>query len=1441
MQSSTRNTRDHLQPENSVTPHAAGAKRRGIVALLAGVLALGALGSAFLIALTNQAQRQDLLRQASLVAQAVNPDHLYALTGTEADLLTPRYLRLKQQLLLTRNYSRSCRFLYLMGRKPDGSVFFYVDSEPADSKDCSPAGQIYREVPEECRRVFDTRMAVTAGPITDRWGNWFSAFVPLSDPATGRLTAVLGMDVDARDWKSMLIWSSFQPMIFALALALILLLGWRLLRTDAGSRWRTYVAPAVIIAVGSVLAFFTAWIVQKHEARIWKEAFQHLAVSRTDSIRMTLARVRDTELESLARFCEVNESLSAERFRTFSQYLTRDPSVQAWEWIPVVPATEAARFADEQGWPPGDGIWQRDASGQRATAAGRDVYYPVSLVAPLAGNERAQGFDLGSELMRRTALEEAARSGLSTATDPITLIQETGQQKGLLLLYPVFRPATPPVLRGFALAALRMGDFLHMVTPDNPIMLELVLLQPDRPHEILATSWQPPSYPAPRLALTRPVFAFGKTFAINAYTGPHFMPLYAKSAGWLTLLAGLVLSGVLALTIALILRGREELQRMVAARTASLSDSENLQHQLLENIDTGVIIIDTNTHVIEMVNRKGIDLFGSPADRILGRVCCGMQSACFSGCSHISDQDSSFTTGECKLLRADGRQTPILKSVRRILIQGREKLLETFTDITELKRAEADLQAERQRLSGIIIGTNAGTWEWNIQTGETVFNERWAEILGYSLSDLAPISIETWGHLTHPDDLKTSGELLERHFKKALDYYECECRMRHRDGRWVWVLDRGCVFQWSADGRPLLMAGTHQDITVRKEAEDAIRLLNERMELANQAAGIGVWDLALNEQSLVWDARMYELYGVSASVTPSFALWENALHPDDRAAAVSSIQSTLRGEAPFHATFRICRPDGNVRYLRAFARLFADEPSTSTRLIGVNFDVTAQKELENQLRTHGTLEALLASISTRFISLAASEIDRAIQESLGEVGHLVHVDRVYVFMYTPDLSTCSNTHEWYSDGTVPQRENLQEVPSDALPWWSARMQHFDSIIIPDVKQMPPEAAAEQELLSAQGIQSLLVVPMVWAGHLEGFIGFDAVREQHQWNQDDITTLELLASTIINALKRKQSEQNLQATQHSLRDLNATLEGRVVERTRQLQEVQSRLYLQDKMASIGQLAAGLAHEINNPVSFVATNFATLEEDVRIFNEMLNAYRSLMFEAVAVAPMLAPRFAEVRRQEESLAMEFILRDLPNLFEESREGFRRVTAIINSVRNFARKDEVREFTPYNLNKGVEDTLVITRNAYKYRAEVNLETGHVPDLPCVPGQINQVLLNLIVNAAQSLTNTPANPAVNGRITIRTWDEAEQAVCEVADNGPGIPAGLERQIFDPFFTTKPPGEGTGLGLSISYAIIVNNHGGTITAYNQPSGGACFRITLPHHPPGARREGLDGN
>ena len=186
---------------------------------------------------------------------------------------------------------------------------------------------------------------------------------------------------------------------------------------------------------------------------------------------------------------------------------------------------------------------------------------------------------------------------------------------------------------------------------------------------------------------------------------------------------------------------------------------------------------------------------------------------------------------ELQVRTKDGSILEGLFSGETISNQGKDYFLTVMIDITKMKEAEQRLLEEHQRLESILRGTRAGTWEWHVQTGETVFNERWAEIVGYTLEELKPTTITTWAALGHPDDLQRSEDLLSRHFAGELPFYDCQVRMRHKDGHWVWVHDRGRVVRWSSDGKPLTMSGTHMDISAAKAAEEALQAHSRMQQL----------------------------------------------------------------------------------------------------------------------------------------------------------------------------------------------------------------------------------------------------------------------------------------------------------------------------------------------------------------------------------------------------------------------------------------------------------------------------------------------------------------------------------------------------------------------------------------------------------------------------------
>lgn len=269
----------------------------------------------------------------------------------------------------------------------------------------------------------------------------------------------------------------------------------------------------------------------------------------------------------------------------------------------------------------------------------------------------------------------------------------------------------------------------------------------------------------------------------------------------------------------------------------------------------------------------------------------------------------------------------------------------------------------------------------------------------------------------------------------------------------------------------------------------------------------------------------------------------------------------------------------------------------------------------------------------------------------------------------------------------------------------------------------------------------------------------------------------------------------------------------------LKQAQMTIIQQEKMASIGQLAAGIAHELNNPIGFVSSNFTTL----KVYLKSLFEYYHKAQETIQDLSKSAETPSPLDEMRAKLRIDYIEQDISEIFNESEEGFKRVTTIVNNLRSFSRID-MEEMHMYSVNEGIENTLVVAKNEIKYVADVNTEYGELENIEANGGQINQVFLNIVINAAQAIKEQ--NRSDRGTIDIRTRQDGGWIYCSIKDDGPGIPDQYLSRIFDPFFTTKEPGKGTGLGLNISYDIVVNMHHGKIDVSSSDKG-TEFTIALP--------------
>lgn len=268
----------------------------------------------------------------------------------------------------------------------------------------------------------------------------------------------------------------------------------------------------------------------------------------------------------------------------------------------------------------------------------------------------------------------------------------------------------------------------------------------------------------------------------------------------------------------------------------------------------------------------------------------------------------------------------------------------------------------------------------------------------------------------------------------------------------------------------------------------------------------------------------------------------------------------------------------------------------------------------------------------------------------------------------------------------------------------------------------------------------------------------------------------------------------------------------------VKETQTQLLQSEKMASIGQLAAGVAHEINNPIGYVHSNLGTLQTYLRGLLSLLEAYDRL---AQSLPESLRGAIQQIDELKARVDYGFLQQDLPQLVEESREGIERVKKIVLDLRDFSHAGDIDsdEWVMADVHRGLQSTLNIVWNELKYKAEVKQDFGDLPQIECMPSQLNQVFLNLLVNAGHAIAD-------KGVISIVTRCQDGEVTISVSDTGSGIPAEYMARIFDPFFTTKVVGKGTGLGLALSYGII-QKHNGRIEVESVVGSGSTFRIILP--------------
>jgi signal transduction histidine kinase/PAS domain-containing protein len=555
----------------------------------------------------------------------------------------------------------------------------------------------------------------------------------------------------------------------------------------------------------------------------------------------------------------------------------------------------------------------------------------------------------------------------------------------------------------------------------------------------------------------------------------------------------------------------------------------------------------------------------------------------------------------------------------------------------------------------------------------------------------------------------------------------------------------------------------------------------------------------------------------------------------------------LRGEA-VEAQEVFLRPPGAPGgvWVSLSARPLADQPGRVRGTLVVLRDVSERRRVEEQLRRLNRAHRALsrcnqALVRARDEPTLLREICRAVVEAAGyRLCWVGYAEQDAARTVRPVAQA------GYEDGYL---ETVKVTGADTErgrgPTGTALRTGRPSVFR-DVATDPLFAPWRAEALK-RGYASVLGIPLATNGAATGVLTIYA-SEPDAFDDEEVQLLEALAKDLaygITALRLRAEHAEAVAALRRGRD---ELEARVAERTAELarackqarelaaglerhaaaerraledlKQAQARLVQSERLAGLGQLVAGVAHEINNPLAFVLNNKAVLRRDVAALRELLRLYEE---EAARLAADRPEAFAAARQYAERIDAAYTLDNLDGVLVRSADGLKRIQQIVKDLRDFARLDE-RDLQEADLNAGVASTLNIVRGrANKKAIRLEADLGPLPPVLCYPAKLNQVVLNLVANA---LDACPAGAAV----TVRTRTAEGGVAIHVQDTGPGIDPAVLPRIFDPFFTTKPPGQGTGLGLSISHGIVAD-HGGRIEVASGPGRGAHFTVYLPLKPP----------